>query len=500
MSTATPHFKVLIAGGSVSGLTLALVHERAGIDYELFEKGDIDTDLGASIAIHGPTVRILDQLGVWADIDPIVTDMGRCYRNDGKTGHAILDSDYPRVLQDEFHWPIVFLERRILLKAIYNHIQNKDKIHSHAAVLEYDQDADGVVVTTSAGVSYRGDILVGADGIHSQIRTLMSKHSEETKEPLSKETNNSTISPNNTKLALYLSKSLIQTKPDFVTEFQILFGIAHYEPTASWLADGHTAYLIHGDNHSAIVIKTGPDRVFWFLMNKIKRTEYDYTNRLRYTQEDAQALIDERGGLLIVPGHPIRELWDSRITATLVPMEDGIVKKWNDGKRVLLIGDSFTVNAGLGGNLAFEGVAHFTNRLVSLLKQNPHPTSQDLTSLFEEFESAHRPRTEIARNLSIFTTRLESQDSWFLKFYARYIMPRSSAKQLSQPILEWALGAPWLEFVPLPDRDADFLAKKEEIEKAQKNRAYSALTWSTVGTGLVLATAAVIWRLRLRRA
>ncbi|KAJ9205744.1 hypothetical protein DTO021D3_1334 [Paecilomyces variotii] len=479
MSTATPHFKVLIAGGGVSGLTLALALERAGIDYEVFEKGDIDTDLGASIAIHGPTVRILDQLGVWEDLEPLVTDMERCYRVDGKTGHVILDSDFHRVLQDELHWPIVFLERRILLKAIYNRIQNQSKIHSHAAVIEYDQDADGVVVTTSAGVSCRGDILVGADGIHSHIRTLMSKHTRETKEPLSRETNNT-----------------------FVTEFQIIFGVSHHEPTASWLADGHTVYLTHGDNHSAIVIKTRPDRVFWFLINKIKRTEYDYVHRLHYTQEDAQALIDERGGLLIVPGHPIRELWDSRIKATLVPMEDGIVKKWNDG-RVLLIGDSvhkFTVNAGLGGNMAFEAVAHLTNRLVSLLKQNPRPTSQDLTSLFEEFESAHRPRTEIARNMSIYTTRLESQASWFLKFYARYIMPRNSAKQLSHPILEWALAAPWLEFVPLPDNDADFLAKKEEYEKGQKDRAYPAITWSTVGTGLVLATAAVIWGLRLRRA
>lgn len=205
-------------------------------------------------------------------------------------------------------------------------------------MIKYDQDADGVVVTTSAGVSCRGDILVGADGIHSHIRTLMSKHTRETKEPLSRETNNSTVSPNN-KLTLYLSKSLIQTKPAFVTEFQIIFGVSHHEPTASWLADGHTVYLTHGDNHSAIVIKTRPDRVFWFLINKIKRTEYDYVHRLHYTQEDAQALIDERGGLLIVPGHPIRELWDSRIKATLVPMEDGIVKKWNDG-RVLLIGDS----------------------------------------------------------------------------------------------------------------------------------------------------------------
>lgn len=252
----------------------------------------------------------------------------------------------------------------------------------------------------------------------------------------------------------------------------------------------------------------------------------EYAQLPRYTQEDAQALIDERGDLVIAPGHSIRELWDSRIKATLVPMEEGVVKKWSDG-RVVLIGDSvhkvsfsatflssspnnsvcncssklqkFTINAGLGGNVAFEAVAHFTNRLVPLLKENPHPTSQDLSSLFNEFESAHRPRAELALNMSTYVTRLESQDSLFLRFYSRYIMPRNSAKQLSQPLLEWLLGAPWLEFVPLPDRDADLLVKKEELEKSQKSRPYSTTTWSAIATGLVVTTAAVLWKWRLRR-
>ncbi|GAD94132.1 hypothetical protein ATEG_05898 [Paecilomyces variotii No. 5] len=474
---ATQPFKVLIAGGSVSGLTLALTLESAGIDYELFEKGDIDTDLGASIAINGPIIRILDQLGVWEDIEPIVTDLERSYRIDGKTGHVVLDSDYFRVLQDEFNWPIVFLERRILLKAIYNRIKNKSKVHSHAAVIEYQQDTDGIAVTIADGTSYQGDILVGTDGIHSHVRTLLSKHIGEVNETLSTEINNT-----------------------FVTEYQVMFGISHHEPTASWLADGRTVILTYDDKCSGIITKPRADRVFWFLVNKIRRTEYAHLPR--YTQEDAQALIDKRGDLLIAPGHSIRELWDSRIKATLVPMEEGVVKKWSDG-RVLLIGDSvhkFTINAGLGGNMAFEAVAHLTNRLVSLLKESPRPTSQDLSSLFDEFESAHRPRAELALNMSTYITRLESQDSLFLKFYSRYVMPRKSAKQLSQPLLEWLLGAPWLEFVPLPDRDADLLMKKEKVEKDQKGWASSAITWSAVATGLAMTTVAVVWGWRSRRA
>lgn len=68
-------FKVLIAGGSLVGLGLALAFERAGIDYELFEKGEFAPQLGASIGIHPHTIRILEQLGVWADIEKQVVPL-----------------------------------------------------------------------------------------------------------------------------------------------------------------------------------------------------------------------------------------------------------------------------------------------------------------------------------------------------------------------------------------------------------------------------------------
>lgn len=54
-------FKVLIAGGSVAGLTLALVLQSVNIEFEVLEKGDFATQLGATIGI---------QLGVWDEIEP----------------------------------------------------------------------------------------------------------------------------------------------------------------------------------------------------------------------------------------------------------------------------------------------------------------------------------------------------------------------------------------------------------------------------------------------
>lgn len=122
-----------------------------------------------------------------------------------------------------------------------------------------------------------------------------------------------------------------------MTEFQVLYSISNHDPNANWLPDAKTVILPYGDHCSGFVTKARQDCVFWVLINKVPRTEY--AKHLRYTDEDAQNLIKEHGDLLVVPGHTMRELWDTRITATLVPMEDGVAKKWSHG-RAILIGDS----------------------------------------------------------------------------------------------------------------------------------------------------------------
>jgi glycine/D-amino acid oxidase-like deaminating enzyme len=45
----TRPFRVLIAGGSITGLSLALILEKAGIDYILLEKREIAPQFGASV-------------------------------------------------------------------------------------------------------------------------------------------------------------------------------------------------------------------------------------------------------------------------------------------------------------------------------------------------------------------------------------------------------------------------------------------------------------------
>lgn len=87
------HTKVLIAGGSVAGLTLANILEKLGIDYLVLEKyGKIAPDLGASIGILPYGLRIFDQFGCFADVKALLNgvDAGELLTQRDDNGKVVL--------------------------------------------------------------------------------------------------------------------------------------------------------------------------------------------------------------------------------------------------------------------------------------------------------------------------------------------------------------------------------------------------------------------------
>lgn len=63
-----------------------------------------------------------------------------------------------------------FLDRRELVQALYDNLKDKSKVHISKELLSINQLETGITVTTKDGTIFRGDILVGADGVHSQTR------------------------------------------------------------------------------------------------------------------------------------------------------------------------------------------------------------------------------------------------------------------------------------------------------------------------------------------
>lgn len=65
------------------------------------------------------------------------------------------------------------MERSRVLRILYEHIEDKSKIMTRRAVTTIEHSARGIKVKTATGDVFEGDLVIGADGIHSVVRREM---------------------------------------------------------------------------------------------------------------------------------------------------------------------------------------------------------------------------------------------------------------------------------------------------------------------------------------
>ncbi|KAF8936993.1 hypothetical protein EDD21DRAFT_368492 [Dissophora ornata] len=165
-----PKFKVLIAGASFGGVTLAILLERANIDYELFESSAGVSPLGSAVVL-GPTVMpLLEQLGLLRKVQEIsktIKTMHLVQENMKRIGEIDL-SDH----MEQTGYDSLVATRSELLSLFVAQIPTR-KIHFSKRIISFLANKDEVVIRCGDDTSYRGEILVGADGAFSKVRELL---------------------------------------------------------------------------------------------------------------------------------------------------------------------------------------------------------------------------------------------------------------------------------------------------------------------------------------
>ena len=165
--------RVLIVGGGIAGMALAIVLQRAGIAAEIAE---IDKDwrvYGAGITITGPTLRALDRLGL---LDAAVNE-GYCYdatRICDAAGNVILGSRVSGRPMGAGIWNSGGILRPVLHRILSAATrQSGAAIRLGVSAATVEQTGDAVSVGFSDGASATYDLIVGADGVHSRLRAML---------------------------------------------------------------------------------------------------------------------------------------------------------------------------------------------------------------------------------------------------------------------------------------------------------------------------------------
>src|SRR5436853_5864239 len=167
--------KAIIVGGGIGGLVTALMLHARGIDCEVYEQADAVRELGVGINTLPHAIKELAELGLLERLDAVgIRTYELFYTN--RFGQEIWRE--PRGLEAGYDVPQFSIHRGRLQGVIYQAVRarlGESRIHAGHRLGAYTQDEAGVTAyffdrNGSHRASVCGDVLIGADGIHSHVR------------------------------------------------------------------------------------------------------------------------------------------------------------------------------------------------------------------------------------------------------------------------------------------------------------------------------------------
>ena len=170
--------RVIIAGGGIGGLAMALTLHQIGVPCIVYEAVRDMRPLGVGINMQPNAVRELYDLGITeADLDRVGLP-AREWALVGLNGNDIYSE--PRGRLAGYNWPQYAVHRGQFHMLLYDKVVERigtEAVQLASRVSGYRKDAGGGVTAfverDGATAEVQGALLIGADGIHSAIRAQM---------------------------------------------------------------------------------------------------------------------------------------------------------------------------------------------------------------------------------------------------------------------------------------------------------------------------------------
>jgi salicylate hydroxylase len=164
--------KVVIVGGGIGGLTTALALLRHGIEPIVLERAPQLTEVGAGVQIAANGTIVLRELGLEPALASVATVPARFDYLELSTGRLLYVAPLGKEAEARYGALLYNVHRADLIDLLANAVP-PNVVRLRAECASISQDAEGAYVTLKNGEVIRGDAVIGADGIHSAVRTTL---------------------------------------------------------------------------------------------------------------------------------------------------------------------------------------------------------------------------------------------------------------------------------------------------------------------------------------
>ncbi|KAL4804211.1 FAD/NAD(P)-binding domain-containing protein [Aspergillus unguis] len=385
-------FRVVIVGAGPVGLYLAHTLFLANIDFIILERNrTVLRESGQIIVVWPQSMRLLDQIGLAKS----VMDQGIAFHGKkrvyGRDGGVFTSSDPYTVHQWTHGYVFKPILRTKLVRLLYDSLPSRERrIKTSAGITNITTGDAGVQVHLQDGTVEHGSIVIGADGVHSQTRSIMQSLAGNDQNPM-------------------------------VPSFNGIFG------RASNLKLGIGEAFLWESRGGGTVIQAfaTKESVNFATLTAVPDTGKPVQQR--YSAEEMEAHAVSIGHVAVAPGIRFRDLWAhaDKSSCMMLNQEEGLLGKWYHG-RIVLVGDAVykttSVN-GLGLTLGMHSAAALANELQALVEVEPRPTEKELQWAFSRYQTAREGEVQWLWKDGYGMIRELSTDAWRNWLYAKIVLP-----------------------------------------------------------------------------
>ncbi|MCP5260775.1 MAG: FAD-dependent monooxygenase [Burkholderiaceae bacterium] len=168
-----PEPRLLVSGAGIAGLAAALACGRAGRAVRVIERAGAFGEVGAGIQIGPNVTRILHGWGLERPLERLVAFPDRLQVRSAVSGRELAAMPLGALMRQRYGAPYATVHRADLHRLLLDAVRTcgDAQLDLDSALLDFAQSSGaGVTASIAGGRQLQADVLLGADGLWSQVR------------------------------------------------------------------------------------------------------------------------------------------------------------------------------------------------------------------------------------------------------------------------------------------------------------------------------------------